>query len=76
MILLLRIFLMVDEKYRIIDQSLKDVDNTFTKNIKNYKILSGNLELYVRCVCYNILVELLNFQESFKNLDLKKLSAL
>jgi len=71
-------FLMLDEKYRAIAQSFKDVDNTSTniKNIKNYKILSGNLELYNRSFCYDTLVELLNYFDSTKNLDLKKLAAL
>ena len=66
-------FLMLDQKYRAIAQSL---DNTSVKNIKNYKILSGSLELYDRRVCYEILVELLKYFESVKNLDLKKLAAL
>lgn len=64
-------FLMLDEKYSKIARSLKDVDI-----IKNYKILSGSLELYDRRVCYESLVELLKYFESVKNLDLKKLAAL
>lgn len=64
-------FLMLDEKYRKIARSLKDVEN-----IKNYKILSGSLELYDRHICCEILFELLKYFESIKNLDLKKLVAL
>lgn len=69
-------FLQLNDHYRKIARSLKDVDNTSAKNIRNYLNLSNSLLLHNKRVCYDILVEMLKFQETATNLDLRKLAAL
>ena len=69
-------FLELDQHYRNIANSFKD--DTSEKNIENYKILSDNLSKYNRLVCYNILLDMVRFFDSFriKDLEFKKLAAL
>ena len=69
-------FLQLNDHYRKIARSLKDVDNTSGKNIRNYQNLSSSLLVHNERACYDILMELLKFQEKAKNLDLRKLGAL